>query len=260
MTTTNVKVGRDGAVATVTIDRPERLNALNLATLAELKQVFGELAADQQVRACVLTGAGEKSFVAGADISELAALSGPEAERYAASGQALMWQIENLGKPVIAAIGGFALGGGLELALACTVRWAASKARLGLPETGLGLIPGFGGTQRLPRLIGRGRALEMILGGDPIPADQALQWGLVTRVLDREELLREAQEFAARLAARPAVAMRAALKAVGEGAGMTPDAAVRLEAALFGVTCASEDAAEGCRAFLEKRDPGFEHR
>lgn len=259
MTATNVKVGRDGAVATVTIDRPERLNALNLATLAELKQAFGALAGDDQIRACVLAGAGEKAFVAGADISELAALSGPAAERYATAGQSLMWQIENLGKPVIAAIGGFALGGGLELALACTVRWAADRARLGLPETGLGLIPGFGGTQRLPRLVGRGRALEMILGGDPIEAGQALEWGLVTRVLRREDLLAEAQGFAARLAARPAVALRAALKSVGEGANMTPDAAMRLEAALFGVTCASEDAAEGCRAFLEKRDADFRH-
>ncbi|MEZ4387552.1 MAG: enoyl-CoA hydratase-related protein [Candidatus Krumholzibacteriia bacterium] len=260
MSTANLKVQRDGAVATVVIDRPARLNALDRATLGELKQVFGELARDEAVRACVLAGGGEKAFVAGADISELAALSGPEAERYAASGQALMWQIENLGKPVIAAIGGYALGGGLELALACSVRWAATKARLGLPETGLGLIPGFGGTQRLPRLVGRGRALEMILAGDPVTADQALAWGLVTRVLERDALLAEAQAFAARLAARPAVAVRAALKAVNEGANMGPDAAVRLEAALFGVACASEDAAEGCRAFLAKRDAEFRHR
>lgn len=254
MTTTNVKVDREGAVATVTIDRPERLNALNNATLAELKQAFGTLAHDAEVRACVLTGSGEKAFVAGADISELAALSGPEAEQYALAGQALMDQIENLRKPVIAAIGGYALGGGLELALACTVRWAASKARLGLPETGLGLIPGFGGTQRLPRLVGRGRATEMILTGDPIDADQALSWGLVTRVLERDELLAEAQAFAARLADRPAVALRAALGTLGGSATMA------LEAALFGVTCASEDAAEGCQAFLEKREAAFRHR
>jgi enoyl-CoA hydratase len=259
MSTANVKVQREGAVATVLIDRPERLNALDMATVAELKQVFVDLAADADVRACVLTGAGEKAFVAGADISELASLSGPEAERYATAGQELMWQIENLGKPVIAAIGGYALGGGLELALACTVRWASAKARLGLPETGLGLIPGFGGTQRLPRLVGRGRATEMVLSGDPVAADQALAWGLVTKVVEREELVAEAQAFAARLAARPAVALRAALKAIGEGANMGPDASVRLEAALFGVTCASMDAAEGCRAFLDKRDPEFRH-
>jgi enoyl-CoA hydratase len=260
MSTRHVALAREGAVATVTVARPERLNALDTATIAELRAVFGELGQDAEVRACVLTGAGEKAFVAGADIGELAALGGPGAENYATAGQSLMWQIENLGKPVIAAIGGFALGGGLELALACTVRWAASGARLGLPETGLGLIPGFGGTQRLPRLVGRGRALEMILGGDPVTAEQALEWGLVTRVIGRDELLEEAQAFAAKLAARPAVAVRAALKAVGEGANMTPDAAVRLEAALFGVTCASADAAEGCQAFLEKRAASFEHR
>jgi enoyl-CoA hydratase/carnithine racemase len=219
-----------------------------------LKQIFGELADDPEVRACVLTGGGEKAFVAGADISELATLSGPEAEQYAVAGQALMDRIENLRKPVIAAIGGYALGGGLELALACTVRWSASKARLGLPETGLGLIPGFGGTQRLPRLIGRGRATEMILTGDPITADQALSWGLVTRVLERDELLGEAQAFAARLAERPAVALRAALGALGGGSTMA------LEAALFGVACTSEDAAEGCQAFLEKREAAFRHR
>ncbi|MBD3221440.1 enoyl-CoA hydratase [bacterium] len=260
MSTENLSVARDGAVATVTIDRPKRLNALDTATIGELRQVFGELGRDDGIRAIVLTGAGEKAFVAGADIAELAELSGPGAERYSAAGQDLMWMIENLGKPVVAAIGGFALGGGLELALACTVRWASPNARLGLPETGLGLVPGFGGTQRLPRLVGRGRALEMILGGEPITADEALGHGLVTRVIEREDLLPEAQSLAAKLAARPAVALRTALKAVGEGANMTPDAAVRLEAALFGVTCASDDAREGCRAFLEKREATFRHR
>ena len=259
MSSQNLQISRDGAVATLVIDRPKRLNALDTATLAELGHAFGELGRDAGVRAVVLTGAGEKAFVAGADIAELAELDGPGAERYAAVGQSLMWSIENLGKPVLAAVGGFALGGGLELALACTVRWAAAEARLGLPETSLGLIPGFGGTQRLPRLVGRGRALEMILSGDPIKAEQALAWGLVTRVLPREELLRAVQEFAAKLAARSAVALRAALKSVNEGAGMTPDAAVRLEAALFGVTCASQDAAEGCRAFLQQRTAEFRH-
>lgn len=260
MSSPSLHIRRDEAVATVTIDRPERLNALDQATVSELREVFGELGADAAVRAVILTGGGEKAFVAGADIGELAELGAPAAERYATAGQDLMWRIENLGKPVIAAIGGFALGGGLELALACTIRWAAAGAKLGLPEVGLGLIPGFGGTQRLPRLIGRGRALEMILGGGPITAEQAMALGLVTRVLPREELLPEVRELAGRLAARPAVAMRAALKAVNEGAGMTPDAAVRLEAALFGVTRASSDADEGCQAFLAKREPVFTHR
>lgn len=260
MSSASLQIDRSGAVATVTIDRPDRLNALDQATVGALRDVFGDLGRDDGVRAVVLTGGGQKAFVAGADISELAGLDAPGAERYAAQGQDLMWRIENLGKPVIAAIGGFALGGGLELALACTVRWAAAGAKLGLPEVGLGLIPGFGGTQRLPRLIGRGRALEMILGGGPITAEQAMALGLVTRVLAREELLPEAQDFAARLAARPAVAVRAALKAVNEGAGMTPDLSVRLEAALFGVTAASADAGEGCAAFLAKREPVFQHR
>ncbi len=260
MSSTRLERSRTDAVATVTIDRPGRLNALDVATVAELTRVFGDLERDRDIRAVILTGAGEKAFVAGADISELSGLDAGDAERYAAAGQSLMWRIENLGKPVIAAIGGFALGGGLELALACTVRWAVTGARLGLPETGLGLIPGFGGTQRLPRLVGRGRALEMILGGAPITADQALDWGLVTRVLPRDELLPSATAFARQLAARPAVAIRAALKSVVEGAAMPPDAAVRLEAAHFGLACASADAGEGCRAFLEKRDPEFRHR
>jgi enoyl-CoA hydratase len=260
MSSPSLQLQRDDAVATVTIDRPERLNALDQTTISALKGIFADLGKDAAIRAVVLTGGGEKAFVAGADIAELAALDAPAAERYAAAGQDLMWRIEHLGKPVIAAIGGFALGGGLELALACTIRWAAAGVKLGLPEVGLGLIPGFGGTQRLPRLIGSGRALEMILGGGPVTAEQALALGLVTRVLPREELLREAQALAARLAVRPGVAVRAALKAVHEGAGMTLDAAVRLEAALFGVTCASADAAEGCRAFLAKREPDFTHR
>jgi enoyl-CoA hydratase len=260
MSTENVVLERDGAVATVIIDRPKRLNALDTATIGELKHVFGALGRAEDVRAIVLTGGGEKAFVAGADISELANLSGPEAERYATAGHDLMWMIENLGKPVLAAIGGFALGGGLELALSCTIRWASPNARLGLPETGLGLIPGFGGTQRLPRVVGRSRAMEMILSGDPLSAEEALACGLVTRIVPREELLGEVQKLAHRLASRPSVAARAAIKAVGEGANMTPDAAVRLEAALFGVTCASEDAREGCHAFLEKREPDFRHR
>lgn len=260
MSTQNVSCRRDGATAIVTIDRPKRLNALDLATIAELRSVFAELAIDDEIRSAVLTGGGEKAFVAGADISELATLSGPEATRYAAGGHALMSAIENLGKPVVAAIGGFALGGGLELALACTVRWAAPNARLGLPETGLGLIPGFGGTQRLPRLIGRARAIEMILGGESVDAVQAEAWGLITRVVPQEDLLAEATAYASKLAERPAVAIRSALKAVGEGANMSPDAAMNLEIALFGVTCASDDATEGCEAFLQKRDPEYRHR
>jgi enoyl-CoA hydratase len=212
------------------------------------------------VRVVIVTGAGEKAFVAGADIRELADLTGTGAERLATRGQELMWKIENLGKPVVAAVNGFALGGGCELALACTFRYASANARLGLPETGLGLIPGYGGTQRLPRLVGKGRALEMILTGDHLTAVEAQAIGLVNRVLSQEELMPAVREVAAKLAAKSAVTLRLALKAVNEGINMGLDGACRLEAALFGVVGTSADAAEGCRAFLEKRKPEFRDR
>ncbi len=247
-------------IATVTINRPDKLNALNAAVISELGDCFAALAADDAVRAVVLTGAGEKAFVAGADIAELAALSGPELEKLAERGQSLMWKIENLGKPVLAAVNGFALGGGCELALACHVRYAAATAKLGLPETGLGLIPGYGGTQRLPRLVGRGRALELILTGAMVSAEQAERIGLVNQVLPQDELLEKTLETARTIAGRSRVAVRYALKAVVEGGNMSLDAGCRLEAALFGTVGASEDATEGCRAFLEKRKPQFKDR
>ncbi len=256
----NLLVNRDGGVAEVVVNRPAKLNALNAATVGELAACFGALGADPAVRVVILTGAGEKAFVAGADIGELARLSGHECERLAERGQALMWRIENLGKPVLAAVNGFALGGGCELALACTFRYASTNARLGLPELTLGLIPGYGGTQRLPRLIGRGMALEMILTGEPLTATEALSAGLVNRVVPQEELLPAVRQTAARIAARSAVAVRLALKAVTEGAASSLDAACRLEAALFGVAGGTADAREGCAAFLEKRPPKFEDR
>ncbi len=209
------------------------------------------------MRAVVLTGAGPKAFVAGADIGELAGLTAAQGQRLAARGQALMDRIEGLGKPVIAAVNGFALGGGLELAMACTFRYAADTARLGLPETGLGLIPGYGGTQRLPRLVGRGRALEMILTGDMVDAPTALALGLVNRVVPAAELLEAARSTAAKMAARSPLALRAALQAVNGGLAIDQDGGCRLEAALFGVCGASADAREGCAAFLEKRKPTF---
>jgi len=245
------------AVATVTIARPTRLNALDRRTIDELHRAFAAAAADATVRVVILTGAGEKAFVAGADIAELKDLSASAAERYATRGQELMWRIENLGKPVIAAINGYALGGGLELAMACTFRYAAEHARLGLPECSLGLIPGFGGTQRLPRLVGRGRALELILMGHQITATEALAAGLVEKVVPGPELMGATRETAVRIAARSQVSTRAALKAVAEGMNLPADGGCRLEAAYFGVVAASVDAAEGCRAFLEKRPPVF---
>ena len=244
-------------VAVVTVDRPDKLNALNAAVIDELGRCLAGLGDDPEVRAVILTGSGEKAFVAGADIGELADLSAAAAERLAARGQALMDRIENLGKPVIAAVNGFALGGGLELAMACSFRYAADTARLGLPETGLGLIPGYGGTQRLPRLVGRGPALEMILTGEMIDAPAALALGLVNRVVPAAELMDAARAAAARIAGRSPLALRAALQAVAGGLDADQAAGCRLEAALFGVCGASQDAREGCAAFLEKRKPAF---
>ena len=209
----------------------------------------------------VLTGAGEKAFVAGADIAELAALGGGDLERLAAKGQALMWKIENLGKPVLAAVNGYALGGGCELALACTFRYASTNARLGLPEVGLGLIPGYGGTQRLPRLIGSGRALEVILTGEPLTATEALAVGLVNRVVPQEELLPAVRQTAGRIAARSAVTLRLALKAVHEGSQFrcsTPPVASRRPCSAW--PAPRPTPREGCRAFLEKRPPKFADR
>ncbi|MCP4574234.1 MAG: enoyl-CoA hydratase [bacterium] len=256
----NIGCEQDGGVAVVTVRRPAKLNALNAKTISELKTAFMDLQADATVGAVVLTGEGEKAFVAGADIGELADLTADQAERLSAQGQALMDLVENLGKPVIAAVNGFALGGGCELALACSFRYATQGARLGLPETGLGLIPGYGGTQRLSRLVGKGRALELVLTGDMVDADAACAMGLVNRVLPPDELLAAALKTATKLAAKSSLTLRAALKAVNEGLAQNQDGGCRLEAALFGVCGASEDAREGCSAFLEKRPPEFKGR
>ena len=256
----NLLVAHDSGVSTVTINRPEKLNALNGETIEELHACFNELRHEESVRVVILTGAGDKAFVAGADIKELASLTAATAERLANRGQELMWKIENLSKPVIAAINGFALGGGCELALACTFRYASANARLGLPETGLGLIPGYGGTQRLPRLVGRGRALELILSSNQVTAVEAQSIGLVNKVLSQEELAPAVQEIAVLLVSKSQVTLRLALKAVNEGQNMPLDAGCRLEAALFGICGATHDAKEGCAAFLEKRKPVFQDR
>lgn len=253
----NILCASDQGVATVTINRPDKLNALNHETIGELHHCFAGLAHDSAVRVIVLTGAGEKAFVAGADIGELAGLTARQGEELATRGQGLMHLIENLGKPVIAAIGGFALGGGCELAMACTFRYAAENAKLGLPETGLGLIPGYGGTQRLARLIGRGRALELVLSGAMIPAQEAMVMGLVNKVFPHGELMSAVQKIAEELAGKSMVTLRLALKAVNEGYGLDLIGGCRLEAALFGIAAASEDAKEGCQAFIEKRKPEF---
>lgn len=246
-------------VATVTVNRPDKLNALNRDTTRELDECFAFLATDSATRVVVLRGAGEKAFVAGADIGEMAEMKAGDAESFARLGQSLMNRIENLGKPVIAAVGGFALGGGCELAMACSFRYAADNAKLGLPETGLGLIPGFGGTQRLPRLVGKGRALELVLLGGMISADEAAGMGLVNKVLPQEDLMPAVMKVAGILARKSSFTLRIALQAVNEGLEMTQNSGCNLEAALFGVCGSSDDAREGCSAFMEKRKPEFKN-
>jgi enoyl-CoA hydratase len=256
----NLLLERDGAVAIVTINRPKVLNALNSQTVDELRRAMLELKADASVRAIVLTGAGEKSFVAGADINELAVQTPTGGREHALTGQHVFDVIENLGKPVVAAINGFALGGGCELAMACTLRIAAETARLGQPEIALGLIPGYAGTQRLARLVGKGRAMEMILTGAPIPADEAQRIGLVTRVVAAAELMNQARSLAAQLASSAPIAMRYIIDAINKGVEMPFAEACRYEATLFGLVASTEDMREGTRAFLDKRKPEFKGR
>ena len=253
----NLTIERDGGVAVVTVTRPAVLNALNNETITELERAVSRLAADDDVRAVVLTGAGDKAFIAGADIGELAALSPVTAEALATRGHALCQGLERLGKPVIAAINGYALGGGCELAMACTLRIAADTAKLGQPEIGLGLLPGYGGTQRLPRLVGSGRALEIMLTGAPVDAHEALRIGLVNRVVPREELMPHTLKLAQQIAAQAPIAVRFILAAVREGLGMTLADGCAHEAGLFGLAAATSDWREGTSAFLEKRPPRF---
>jgi enoyl-CoA hydratase len=248
---------RDG-VAIITINRPEKLNALNRATLALLDDAVMRLGADDQVASLVITGAGPKAFVAGADIAELAEQTPLAGRDYATAGNRVLLGIESLGKVVIAAINGFALGGGCELALACHVRIAAENARLGLPEVTLGLIPGFGGTQRLARIVGKGRALELILSGEMIGAAEAHRIGLVNRVVPEGKVVDEAVTLARTIASRGPVAVRLALEAVGRGLNLPLEEALGIESALFGLAVTTEDFKEGTKAFLEKRKARFQ--
>ncbi len=253
----NLLVERDGAVAILTINRPTVLNALNSQTIDELRRAMLDLKQDATARSIVVTGAGPKSFVAGADINELAVLTPAAGRDHALAGQHVFDVIENLGKPVIAAINGFALGGGCELAMACTLRIAADTAKLGQPEIALGLIPGYAGTQRLSRLIGKGRALEMLLTGAPVGAEEALRIGLVHRVVPAADLMAEARKLAAQLAANAPIAMRYIISAVNKGFEMPFAEACQYEATLFGLVASTGDMREGTAAFLEKRKPQF---
>jgi enoyl-CoA hydratase len=251
-------VDRQGPVAVVTVHRPRVLNALATGTLDELRRVMTGLGDDPEVRVVVVTGSGEKAFVAGADINELASLSPVQARAHALAGQAVLDLIEGLGKPVIAAINGYALGGGCELAMACTIRIAADTARIGQPEINLGLLPGYGGTQRLARLVGAGRALEILLTGDAMSAADACRLGLVNRVVPAADLMSEVLAMAAGLAKKPPVAVRYILDAVHRGLTMPLLEAQVFEATLFGLVSSTDDMREGTRAFLEKRPAAFE--
>ncbi len=260
MTYEHLIVERDGAVAVVTVNRPRVLNALNTATLDELFAAMTDLRADAGVRAVVITGAGDKAFVAGADIAELATLSPVAAQAHARQGQRVFDLIEQLGKPVIAAVNGYALGGGCELAMACTLRLASDAAKFGQPEVKLGLTPGFAGTQRLARLVGKGRAMELILTGATIDAQEAYRIGLANRVVPAADLAVQVRALAQALASSAPLAIQYAMEAVAHGLEMPFAEGCVLEASLFGLAASTEDMREGTRAFLEKRKPEFTGR
>ena len=250
---------KDG-IARITFNRPSVLNALNRKTIEELGDCLNAARNDDAVRVLILTGAGEKAFVAGADINELAKQTPVNGKEFALFGQEVIHRLETIGKPSIAAINGFALGGGCEVALACTMRIASKNAKLGQPEVKLGILPGYGGSQRLPRLCGKGVAQELILTGEMITADEALRVGLVNRVVELSELLTTAEAIAKKIDANAPLAVKYAMEAVERGMEMPQEEGLFLEATLFGLCCATEDMREGTRAFLEKRPAKFEGR
>ena len=260
MAYTNLLYEVSDSIAQVTVNRPDKLNPLDGDTIEALSQCFADIAADSAVKAVIVTGAGDRAFVAGADINHLTKLTALEGRAWGLRGQQVFSAIENLEKPVIAAINGWALGGGLELAMSCHIRVASTNAKLGQPEVKLGIVPGYGGTQRLPRLVGKGRALEIILTGEPIAADEAHRIGLVNRVVPQEQLLAEANAIAAKILENGPVAVALCLDAVNRGLEMPLDEALRWEAAQFGLSCATEDIREGTSAFLEKRKAKFQGR
>jgi enoyl-CoA hydratase/carnithine racemase len=253
----NVKFEKRGQIAYVTVSRPKVLNALNMATMGDLLQAFTFVKDDADIRVAILTGEGEKAFIAGADINELATQGATQGKEYASRGQAVLDLIENCGKPVIACVNGFALGGGCEVAMACTMRLASDNAKMGQPEVKLGIIPGYGGTQRLPRLVGKGLAQQILLTGEIISAQEALRIGLVNEVVPQPELIARAEAIAAKIIANAPLAIQYVIEAVNKGMEMSLQEGLFLEASLFGVCCATEDKNEGTKAFLEKRAAQF---
>jgi enoyl-CoA hydratase/carnithine racemase len=256
----NVLYEKRNGIAYVTINRPKALNALNTATWKDLRAAFEDVRDDDTIRGAILTGAGDKAFIAGEDISELAHATAVEAEKSSRSGQAVLDLIENLGKPVIAAVNGFALGGGCETAMACTIRVAAEQARFGQPEVKLGIPPGAGGTQRLPRLVGKGRALQIILSGEMIAAQEAYRIGLVNEVVPAGELIARSEAILKQILANAPIAIRLALEAVNKGMETSLASGLTLEASVFAICAGTDDKREGTAAFLEKRAAHFQGR
>jgi len=260
LTLENVLYEKNGPIAYVTLNRPKVLNALNKAMWADLRTAFEDARDDAAVRGVILTGAGDKAFIAGADISELASITAVEAEKSSSYGQEVLNLVENLGKPVIAAINGFALGGGCETAMACTIRVAAESAKFGQPEVKLGLIPGGGGTQRMPRLVGKGRALQLILSGEIISAQEAYGVGLVNEVVPAAELIPRVEAILNEIFSNAPLAVKYSLEAVNKGLETSQSEGLSLEASLFGLCAGTDDKREGTQAFLEKRKPQFQGR
>jgi enoyl-CoA hydratase/carnithine racemase len=260
LTLKNVLYEKKGAIAYVTLNRPKVLNALNQQTWVDLRAAFEDARDDTAVRGVILTGAGDKAFIAGADISELANVTAVEAQKSSSYGQEVLDLIENLGKPVVAAVNGFALGGGCETAMACTIRVASENAKFGQPEVKLGVIPGGGGTQRLPRLVGKGRALQLILSGEMIGAQEAYRIGLVNEVVPAADLITRAEAILKQIFANAPIAVKFALEAVNKGLETSLAEGLSLEAALFGLCAGTEDKKEGTQAFLQKRAAQFQGR
>jgi enoyl-CoA hydratase/carnithine racemase len=256
----NVAYAKKGPIAYVTLNRPKVLNALNTKTWQDLKTAFEDARDDAAVRGVILTGAGDKAFIAGADISEITQLTAVEAEKSSAFGQSVLDLVENLGKPVIAAVNGFALCGGCETAMACTIRIAVENAKFGQPEVKLGVIPGGGGTQRLPRLVGRGRALQLILTGEMISAQEAYRIGLVNEVVPASDLITRAETILKQIFSNAPLAVKYSLEAVSKGLETSQAEGFSLEASLFGLCAGTEDKKEGTQAFLQKRAAQFQGR